>query len=460
LFNEAFKQDPLTALRLAFYTRNPRGAGLKERLVGRALFRAIATNYPDVLVHNLHLIPEFGRWDDLFDLRGTLAFNEAMLLYKFALQEGDRDDKANASKWAPREKSAKSEDARILRSVLGLTQKGYRQLLARQTHVVETLMCQNRWSEIVYGELASQSLLKYNAAFYRHDGERFQAWIDSVRRDVPLAMSAPVTRGTIHVETLQPYQIIKRVEDQGGSSDALEAMWENLPNYLKENSSAIVVADVSGSMNHWSDSGQLPNGLTPMHFSVSLAIYAAERLRGPFQGKFITFSGKPTLQTVRGADLKEKLDNLVRADWAMNTNLRATFDLLLNTAREHNVPEEDMPDSIVIISDMQFDGGQYSYRRSGICLTNASLNDADWIRTQYQAAGYNVPKVIWWRINASYGLNFPIKMDHIGMATVSGASASAFKTIFSAELTPEAVVDDAVNSGDYDRVTLPPHFTL
>ena len=69
-FELAYQEDPLGAMRCLFYCRDVRG-GLGERRVFRVLLPYMANKHRENLQKNLHLIPEYGRWDDFYSLVGT-----------------------------------------------------------------------------------------------------------------------------------------------------------------------------------------------------------------------------------------------------------------------------------------------------------------------------------------------------------------------------------------------------
>ena len=81
LFKEAFKEDPTTALRILFYVRDIRG-GQGERRVFRVILRNLAFEQSDWLIKNLKLIPEYGRWDDLFVLKDSPVENHMITFIK------------------------------------------------------------------------------------------------------------------------------------------------------------------------------------------------------------------------------------------------------------------------------------------------------------------------------------------------------------------------------------------
>ena len=190
-----------------------------------------------------------------------------------------------------------------------------------------------------------------------------------------------------------------------------------------------MVADVSGSM-----SGD------PMAVSVSLAVYFAERNVGAFNGYFMTFSEKPTLQKVVGTTLKEKINNLERAHWGMNTNLQAVFTTILSTAVQNKIPQAEMPSTIYIISDMEFDS----------CVSGKTNLKS--IREEYTQAGYEVPSVVFWNVNSRQN-NLPSWNDETGVALVSGLSPSVFKMAVE-DKTPEQVMLDTANSERYSQIVI------
>lgn len=81
LFNAAFNEDNLLALKALFYLRDIRG-GVGERETFRIILKEQARRFPNSIRNNIHLIPEFGRWDDLFVLFDTPLENDMLDLVK------------------------------------------------------------------------------------------------------------------------------------------------------------------------------------------------------------------------------------------------------------------------------------------------------------------------------------------------------------------------------------------
>ncbi len=81
LFSKAFSVDQLLSLKTLFYFRDVR-EGQGERKVFRTVLKWLGNEYPEIIKNNLEIIPEFGRWDDLFCLENTKAWNDALKFIK------------------------------------------------------------------------------------------------------------------------------------------------------------------------------------------------------------------------------------------------------------------------------------------------------------------------------------------------------------------------------------------
>jgi hypothetical protein len=209
------------------------------------------------------------------------------------------------------------------------------------------------------------------------------------------------------------------------------------------------MVDVSGSM---SCSAGSSDSLTCMDVAISLGIYISERNEGTFKDSFLTFSSTPSLQYLTGDSLKGKLQQLGSAHWGMSTNLTATFDLLLDQAVTHNIPLEEMPTKILILSDMEFDAA----------IGNCWEKNPDWnptamemIKTKYEESGYEMPAIVFWNLNSRGNDNFPVKQDEMNTALISGFSPSILKSVLNGEnLTPYSVMMKTVDSVRYENITV------
>jgi hypothetical protein len=426
-FASAFSENPKSALKILFWARDIR-QGQGERLVFKTLIKYLANNHSGWVSANIELIPHFGRWDDLLCLFETPLKDEALALIKLGLGSDPL-----CAKWMPREKSSKKAYASTIRGSLGISPKEYRKLLSSKTNAVESKMCSNNWDSIDYQRVPSVASLRYKNAFKRNSKEKWAKFIDDLKAGV----------AKVNSKALYPYQILEQIKVADDNSDivVLESQWENLPNYLMNNPKRIMpIIDTSGSM--YSPAGSNMSA-TCLDVAVSLGIYIAERNNGPFKDRFITFSETPSLVEIVGTNLSEKFNFISSSDWGYNTDLEAVFDLILNSANDGNVPDEDMPDTLLIISDMEFDPSRDFNDYSAI----------DSIRSKYDHFGYELPSIIFWNVSASIS-NIPVRFDESGVALVSGFSPSIMKDIVSTgTISPESIVSGVIDSERYSSVS-------
>jgi len=318
-----------------------------------------------------------------------------------------------------------------LRSALGLTPKAYRKRLVAFTNVVETLMCQKEFSAIDYSKLPSQAFSRYKKAFKRRDEARFTEFV------------AAAVKGEVKVNAgaIYPYEVLKGIGEYGfnvADRNAVIAQWNALPNYTN-GKSILPMVDVSGSMT----AKVAGNTTSAMDVAVSLGLYLSEKNSGPFRDCFLTFSSNPQLLKLKG-DIVSRVEQMTRSDWAMSTNLEAAFKLILDTAKRASAPQSDMPEYVLILSDMQFNQ----------CVQNTNDSAMKMIERMYGEAGYIVPKVVFWNIAAKD--NVPVSFNKQGAALVSGFSPAITKAILAAEkFTPWSVMIEAISTDRYD-ISNPP----
>lgn len=418
LFVKAFHEDALTAMRILFYSRDVR-QGQGERQVFRTLIKHAAHNYTDALRKNINLIPHYGRWDDVLELFDTPLEHNALVLIATALYS---EDNALCAKWMPREKSSRRSDARKIRNHMGLTPKQYRKLLANSTKVVESKMCANKWELIEYPHVPSRAMMIYRNAFERHDPKRWNEYVDAVQKGIT----------KVNASTLYPHDIVNKIE-RGQHNRIIIEQWNALPNYMEGSTTRILpVCDVSSSMD----------GL-PMLVSMALGVYISERNVGPFQNYFMTFSMRPQLLKTSGTIL-DRYRQIKDSPVGYNTNIEAVFTCLLNAAINQNVPESEMPEKILLLSDMQFDSATGHPDKS--IFKN--------IKFKYEAAGYKMPQIVFWNLRAVVSNN-PVKADDRGVAMVSGFSPSIMKRLLSSEdMSPIAIMNSTVHAKWYSPVQI------
>lgn len=433
LFAHAYAENPETATRILFWARDIRG-GQGEREVFRNLFKYLVEENGEIGVKLVSLVPLYGRWDDLLVLENTSAWETVLNAIQNQLNLDRVSFKAGVAvsllaKWMPSINASSKDSKRLGRKIaahLGMTEREYRKVLSNlRTHinVVEKAMCSKEWSAIDYSKLPSRAAFMYRKAFAKQDADRYAAYLNAVEKG----------EAKINASTLYPYDIVEQYLYKGARNDkTIDLQWEALPNYMEgKEFNGLVVADVSGSMMG-----------RPMAVSISLAMYIAERNTAEvWKNKFLTFSERPELQSIVGSTIGKRIDNLSRAAWGMNTDLMAVFKTVLDAGVKNDVRAEDMPQKLIIVSDMQFDQ---------CCRSNKRTN-FEQIQKLYRKAGYEMPQLVFWNVN-SYG-NVPIEAHDTGTCLVSGCSPSILKSVLTdSVITPIDTMNETVYTERYDAV--------
>lgn len=423
-FSLAWAENPLKALKILFWARDIR-AGAGERKIFRDILSKFAIEHAEVLEKNLHLVPHFGRWDDLLCLDGTELWSKVCQMIGHALSQGD----GLCAKWMPRG----GREARVLRVALGMSPKQWRKTLVRLTQVVETPMCDRRWTEIDYSKVPSLASARYSKAFAKHDPEGYKSWKEELKSG----------ESKVNASAVYPYDVVKILQNRGDIQVA-EQMWQSIPDFMNGSTSRILpLVDTSGSM---SSRVSQNSTTTCLDISLSLGIYISQRNIGPFKDAFITFSTNPTLQILKGS-LFERYNQLKKAQWSMSTNLEAAFGLILDSAVRHQISQDEMPQTLLILSDMEFDAATRSYREQN--PTAFSM-----IEQRYSSAGYKMPQIVFWNLQSRRD-NVPVRSNQIGAALVSGFSPSIMKSLLSGEVfTPVSIMNKTIDSERYSLVTV------
>lgn len=422
LFKNALEENETLALKCLFYLRDCRG-GQGERRFFRVCYKWLAQKHADVARRNFKLISEYGRYDDvIYALIGTPLENDALEFIKNQLAL-DLECKTPSllAKWLPSENASAVKTKKmgnIIREYLGMTHREYRKtlsILRERINLLERLMSANRWDEIEFDKIPSKAGLIYKNAFARRDiiAKKYEAFAKSEDTKV-------------NASTLYPYDVVhKAVEGTCGwgysfrdMSDTDRAMiekyWENLPDYLEGKPCKMMcVVDTSGSMTGSEASA-------PINVAIGLGMYCAERIGGPFKNHYISFSSRPQLIKIEGVDFVDKVRRIYKTNLCENTDLVKTFRMLKEIAL--TAKPEDIPETIVVISDMQIDCGSRFYG-SNVATEMESM------RREWEKAGLKMPKLVYWNVEARGAANF--LDDGPNVTYVSGCSPVIFQQVIS-----------------------------
>lgn len=459
-FAPVFYENPHIAVKYWFYCMDIRG-GLAERNISKAIMYWMVTNHPEIVEKIYTLIAEYNRWDT-FIMLADPQFNNNKELRQKAIEwikvqfihdithVRDNESISLLGKWMPSENASSKETKRMAKQLqedLNCSPRVYRKalsLIRNKLRIVECDMSANNWNKIDYEAVPSKANLNYSNAFMRHDEERRQKYLDSLKKG----------EAKINAKVLAPYEIIRNYHISnwrvGNLDEALEQMWRALPQYQMND--VLVVRDGSGSMT-----GKCTGNTSCLDVATSLAVYAAEHNSKAWKDKFITFSNSPEFVDMSHcSSLREKLMLCSRYDDCSNTDIYKTMKLILNTAIRNNYKQSQMPKSILIVSDMQFDAEPNNYFSRFHTYEHGSFNYDktlfENIQNEYRRAGYKLPRIVFWNVDSRGNKTIPIQQNELGMALVSGFSANIFKMVLGEELDPYKQLLTILNSERYKPV--------
>lgn len=448
-FARAYIEDPDLAMKILFYARDVRG-GLGERRVFRVIMNWLAGFNKGSVTKNIEQIAEYGRFDDVVELMDTDCKDSAAAFIRkqlFAdLAALDKEGSVSLlAKWLPSVNASNADTVRKAKAVAGaldMTDAQYRKALTKlraQIKLIENNLREKDYT-FDYSKQPSKAMFKYRQAFIRNDNERYMEFLGKVEKG----------EAKINTKTLMPYDIIAPIvkEDylnlfvrgRGASIEISESLrtamntsWNALEDFA-DNRNALAVIDSSGSM-YW---GGTP---LPEAVAISLGIYFAERNKGSFRNHFITFSEAPQLVEIKGRDIVDKTLYCESFNEIGNTDIQKVFELLLDVAVENKLPQEELPETLYIISDMEFD----------CCVAGADITNFEYARQQFARYGYKLPQVVFWNVQ-SRNAQVPVTMNEQGVVLVSGCTPRLFSMVTSGNYSPYDFMMEVIGSERYASI--------
>lgn len=416
-FRKAFLENEKYALKAMFYGRDIRNGGAGERECFRNSFVQYSDENPVDSTRFLHLIPQFGRWDDLIEIyfrsSSQIARDSILkLIYTQIQQDLKEEFPSLLAKWMPSENASSLETkrkAKFLANQLGYKNdmKAYRKTLSTlraKINVLETELCQSPdWNEIDLSKVPQKAFVKYRNAFWKKIPDKMETFCQKV-------VSGEIE---MKVDILYPYDIITsdiisdwRCQSKFDENDIAlaDAQWKSLPDYVYGCHDMIIVGDSSGSMTS--------NNARPMRTMIGLAIYFAERNRGIWKDKFITFSESPTLVELAGKSIADKIKCI--PEIIENTDIDKVFELLYNTAKKSN---SNVP-NLCFITDMQFDEGTEG--------DNKTIFE-HW-KEKFEKEDIRFPNVVFWNVGSN-SMSFQSFGDIPNLQYANGYGLSVFKQV-------------------------------
>ena len=398
-------------------------------------------------------ITEYGRWDDIVWLycQDNISYREKCTLAHIIRDQVEQDkqnyllDKPISllAKWLPSENASSKEtkeNAKKIRIILRLNSREYRKLLSslrKYIDIVERKISKNEWDSVNYSKVPSKANLLYAQAFLRHDGKRREEYLDKVEQG----------KEKINANALFLHDIIHKYKNQnplyvyGNSStfnkdETLELLWK-AQKKIEGFSNTLVVRDGSASMCSCIGNSEV----TALDVADAITLYCAENNSGIYKKKFLTFSHKAKVVDVSNClTLADKLSRIIKEDDYSNTDINNVFNLVLNTALKTEAKQEDLPKTILIISDMEFD---YISNNEEILFEE--------IGRKFEENGYKLPKLVFWNVNSRNNV-IPIQQNENGVILLSGFSKNLMEMVMSSELDPYNALVKVLNKKRYEVI--------
>lgn len=456
LFEQALNEDKILTLKWLLFLRDVRG-GIGERKSFRDFMVYLAKAHEDVAVTLINgvNIAEYGRWDDILDIYFRVKSKKVQLAIRSCVIGQFVDDMKNYKegkpisllvKWLPSVNASSAETVKrghIVKKWFEFNSKEYRQVLSKlrkYIDIVERKMSANEWGSIDYSAVPSKANLNYSDAFMEHDEKRRNEYLESLKKgETKINAQAMFLHDIVHKYGLLGwYSSGKHKVD-----DTLEALW-NAQEKVEGFENTLVVCDGSGSMTSPLGNGTSSN-VTALEVACAISLYCAQNNSGEFKNKFITFSSRPRLVNVNSDTLFGNLNIMRKYNECSDTNIEATFDLILNTAVKHNMAQEDMPKTVLIVSDMEFNMATGS-GWSRVPTVNEALFET--IAKKFAKHGYVLPKLVFWNVNSRTN-TIPLTENELGVILLSGFSKNLMQLVMSSELDPYKALVKQLNVPRY-----------
>lgn len=454
-FRDAFEENPEFALKWLFWLRDVR-QGSGERSAFRTILVDLSKNGLSKFVDNMvPYLGFYGRYDDMWGLLDTPSKNAVLRFTAKQLKEDLANRKAGKpisliSKWIPSGNASSKISAKYNKQIrtylkwTGSQMQHTLTILRKYIDVVERKMSSDNWQSIDYEKVPSKAAKLYTKAFMKHDPERYTSYLEGLKTG----------KAKVNASVLNPCEIVHKLYESiswyhydQNTIALMEAMWKNLPDRVQGEGDTICVLDTSGSMSSTVDS---KTRMTCKVVAESLAIYFAERCSGVFQNKIITFSHSPKYMDLTRCDsLESKLKYIQKYSEIADTNIEATFDLLLNTAIEGHLTQDELPKRVLIFSDQGFNSA---------CEQTPDQTLFQTINHKWNNAGYEMPTLVFWNIQGEFRWGYGSKAmpvsynEDFPCLLVSGYNTASLNMVLKGQESPLEGILSVINTERYEPI--------
>lgn len=470
--SQIWGENPLDALRFAFYLRMitrkvkmfggdqtetvQRGQGNKDEALKRMLW--VALYHPETFYKNLWIVPLVGSWKDLWVLM-TMADELKKEEFFKTMAEGinDESQKGLVLKYLPRIRSSKkctsdwakktNQLAKEFCDFLGWKAEHYRKFKATGVaHKFQQLICSGLYDNIDFNQIPGRALslmVKNGGEFLKKHGleEKYKTWIEKqpVAKFTGYVYELGKQCPAINKYNMKPLSYIQKM--------TIDKQFDGLIKLAKSDNGGIkgnvwCCLDTSGSMN----AGIY--GLTDVRccdIANSLAVYFSTLNEGAFHKSVLAFDSTSKHYKLSG-NFTDMMSNLLSVGYG-GTNFQGAIDEIIRVRKSNpNIPLEDYPKTLLVVSDMQFNPSNNNSGHWGYETTKVSKTE---VRTNYEESKRKLLQVfpkefvddmkfIWWHVTSAYK-DFPSSIDDPGTYMFSGFDGAVISLLLGGDTT---VVDE------------------
>lgn len=440
------------------------GQGARDESFKRLLW--IAKEHIDAFNNNIWALPLVGSWKDMwtlmfYDINEATNVVNRKTIYEIIAQGLLCDTHVDlVKKYMPRIKSqskCKTPWTKITNNLakefaehMGLSYKEYNKLkTSGNGHDFQKLICSRNYDALNWSHIPGRALnLLVTSKFLSNHNlkDEYTKWI----------MAQPVAKFTGYV-----FELARKLREarsvRGYYTDrkdipievkhTLDAQFEGLVDKARADGKITenvwCCLDTSGSMSRRAEGIK---DITCEDIASSLALFFADLNTGPFHNKVIMFDNVSYPYDMKGESFCDRIMNLPSVGCG-GTNFQSAVDEIIKIRKEHpEIPLEQYPTTILVVSDMQFNPVSYGWRSSRTEPTNYEYSVRS-LKTVFPSDFVDNMKWIWWDCASRRTQDFAATIQDSGCYFFSGFDGS----IISMLMNEDAVKDEV--TGEVRRPT-------
>ncbi|OAC99797.1 hypothetical protein MUCCIDRAFT_146920 [Mucor lusitanicus CBS 277.49] len=346
-----------------------------------------------------------------------------------------------------------------------LYRKEYLVPLRSAMDITEHYMSPGQWEKVDFRHIPSVCLQQNIGNFFKHAPDAVVDYMSEVARGTKKVSGATLGPNELVYRACNgdlPKNLMKVLKDQPGLSEKFIAaqeqlvngQWDTLIKSIRDTSllavdlgECLAICDVSGSMMCGGDKPENQ----PLYAAIGLSLVITNLAKRPYNGAVVTFTDRPQAFKVdTDKPFSDQVKTVMSSEVGFNTDICRVFtDVLLPMAKKHKLAPEDMVKRLFIFTDMEFDAadnGMDNY-----------LTTHEFIKKQYEEAGYKVPELVWWNLcnqnvyRSSKEMTVPVTKSDTGVSLLAGFSAAMIKSFLDGDVDDEVDGDASKHTDEEDK---------